>query len=186
MIMIINFHFREPYLPNIIILISLILLLISFILIKKSGKVQGANLLIMGASIAILWYIIDFFIPGIILPAIPTPEELEFTQIYGIILNGLISDLVLILSLGIIPLIIFFMNRSSKAISFFALGAIIQIFSISIGIDQYNLLMSAISLAVTAISMVLFAYYGYRIKNFFLILFALSFFIARLLLLLII
>ena len=180
MIMIITFHFREPYTPNIIILISLILLLISFILVKKDDKVKGASLLIMGVSVAILWYCIDFFIPGIFLPASPTPEELEFTRIYGIIFNGLISDLVLIVSLGIMPLVIFFMNRSSNAISFLALGAIIQIISIIIGFDQYNLVISAFSLIMTAISIALFANYGYMIKNFFLVSFALSFFIARL------
>jgi len=186
MIMTVDFHFREPYIPNIIILISLILLLISFVFAKKDDKLKGAKLLIMGSIVAILWYFIDFFIPGILLPAIPTPEDLEFTRIYGIILIGIIPDLVLILSLGILPLVVFFMNRSSNSISFLALGAIIQIISIVVGIDQYNLLISAFSLTTTAISMAFFAYYGYMIKNFFLVLFAFSFFIARLLFLLII
>ena len=186
MIMTVDFHFREPYIPNIIILISLILLLISFLLIKKDDKLKGASLLIMGSIVAILWYFIDFFIPGIILPAIPTPEDLEFTRVYGIILTGLIPDLVLILSLGILPLVVFFMNRSSNSISFLAIGAIIQIISIVVGIDQYNLLIAAFSLTTTAISMAFFAYYGYKIKNFFFVLFALLFFIARLLFLLII
>ncbi|MFX1499115.1 MAG: hypothetical protein ACFFBH_16485 [Promethearchaeota archaeon] len=184
--MTVDFHFREPYIPNIIILISLILLLISFVFVKKDDKLKGAKLLIMGSIVAILWYFIDFFIPGILLPAIPTPEDLEFTRVYGIILIDLIPDLVLILSLGILPLVVFFMNRSSNSISFLALGAIIQIISIVVGIDQYNLLISVFSLTTTAISMAFFAYYGYIIKNFFLVLFALSFFIARLLFLLII
>ena len=153
---------------------------------KKDDKVKRANILILGGIIAILWYFIDFFIPGIFLPMVPTPEDLEFTRIYGTIFTGLTPDIVLILSLGIMPLVVFFMNRSSNSISFLALGAIIQIISILVSTDPYNPLLSAFSLITMAISMACFAYYGYQIKNFLLILFAISFFIARILYLLMI
>ena len=155
-------------------------------MVKKDDKLKRENLLIIGSAFAILWYIIDFFIPGILLPAVPTPGDLEFTRIYGTIFKGLIPDLVLILSLGLMPLVLFFMNRSSNSIVYLALGAIIQIISILLSSDPYDLLLSAFSLTATAISMANFAYYGYKIKNFFLILFSLSFFIARLLFLLMI
>jgi len=149
--------------------------------VKKDDKVKRANLLIIGGIIAILWYLIDFFIPGIYLPMVPTPEDLEFTRIYGTIFTGLIPDIVLILSLGILPLVVFFMNRSSNSISFLALGATVQIISILVSTDPYNPLLSAFSLITTAISMACFAYYGYQIKNFLLILFAPSFFVAQIL-----
>ncbi len=126
----VSFHFREPFIPDIIVLISFILFLVSSILVKKDNKVKRANLLIIGGIIAILWYLIDFFIPGILLPMVPTPEDLEFTQIYRTIFTGVIPDLVLILSLGILPLLVFFMNRSSNSIFFVTLGATIQIISI--------------------------------------------------------
>jgi len=186
MIMTVSFHFREPFIPDIIALISFILFLVSGIFMKKNDKIKRVNLLIIGSATAILWYCIDFFIPGIFLPMVPTPEDLEFTYMYGVIFAGLIPDLVLILSLGILPLVVFFMNRSSNSILMLALGGIIQIISIVLGIDRYNPLLSAFSLTLTAISMACFAYYGYQIKNFLFILFALSFFIARFLFLLMI
>ena len=186
MIMVVGFHFRVPFIPNIIILISLILFLVGSILVKKDDKLKRANLLIIGSALAILWYFIDFFIPGIYLPSVPTPGDLEFTRIYGTIFNGLIPDLVLILSLGLIPLVVFFMNKSSNSIFYLALGAIIQIISILLSSDPYDLLLSAFSITTTAISMAFFAYYGYKIKNFFHILFSLSFFIARILFILMI
>ena len=184
--MTVSFHFREPFIPDIIALISFILFLVGCIFVKKDNKIKRVNLLIMGSTIAILWYCIDFFIPGILVPMAPTPEDLEFTLMYGGIFAGLIPDLVLIVSLGILPLVVFFMNRSSNSILMLALGGIIQIISIVLSIDRYNPLLSAFSLTLTAISMVFFAYYGYPIKNFLLILFALSFFIARFLFLLMI
>ncbi|MHA2127640.1 MAG: hypothetical protein ACXABO_21490 [Promethearchaeota archaeon] len=184
--MTVRFHFRVPFIPSIILLISLITYLIAIISLKKDEKLKTANLLIIGVAIAILWYIIDFFIPGILLPLVPTAADLEFTRIYGTILAGLLPDIVLILSLGVMPLVVFFMNRSSNSILYLALGAIIQIISILIGIDQYDLLISVISLIITVISMAFFAYYAYKIKNFFLILFSLSFLIARILYLLMI
>ena len=66
MIMTASFHFREPFIPDIITLISFILFLVSSILVKKDNKVKRANLLIIGGAIAILWYLIDFFIQGIL------------------------------------------------------------------------------------------------------------------------
>jgi len=186
MIMTVSFHFREPFIPDIIALISFILFLVGSIFMKKDNKIKRVNLLIIGSAIAILWYCIDFFIPGILLPMVPTPEDIEFTYMYGAIFAGVIPDLVLILSLGILPLVVFFMNRSSNSIVMLALGGIIHIISILLGIDRYNPLLSAFSLTLTAISMACFAYYGYRIKNFLLILFAMLFFIARFLLLLMI
>ena len=184
MIMTVSFHFREPFIPDIIALISFIIFLVSSIFVKKDNKVKRANLLIIGSIIAILWYVIDFFIPGILLPMVPTPEDIEFTLIYGGILAGLIPDLVLILSLGILPLVVFIVNRSANSILMLALGAIMQIISIVLSFGRFNPLLSAFSLALTAISMANFAFYGYKIKNFLLIVFAVSFFVARLLFLL--
>ena len=184
MIMTVSFHFREPFIPDIIALISFILFLVGSIFLKKDNKVKRVNLLIIGSAIAILWYVIDFFIPGIFLPAVPTPEDTEFTRIYGTIFTGLIPDIVLILGLGILPLVVFYLNRSTKSIFMLALGGIIQILSIVLGFDPYNLLLSAFSLTLTAIGMACFAFYGYKIKNFFLIVFALLFFVARFLYLL--
>jgi len=162
--MTVTFHFREPFIPDIIVLISFILFLVSSILVKKDDKVKRANILILGGIIAILWFFIDFFIPGILLPMVPTPEDLEFVQIYGTIFTGVIPDLVLILSFGILPLMVVFMNRSSNLIFILALGATIQIISILVSNDPYNPLLIGISLTLTAISMASFAYYGYQIK----------------------
>jgi hypothetical protein len=64
------------------------------------------------------------------------------------------------------------------------LGAIIQIIAIILSFDLYNTTLLVLFLITTAISMTCIAYYGYQIKNFLLVLFALSFFITRLLLVL--
>ncbi|MBY9009427.1 MAG: hypothetical protein KGD74_06145 [Candidatus Lokiarchaeota archaeon] len=66
-----------------------------------------------------------------------------------------------------------------------ALGAIMQIISIVLSFDRFNPLLSAFSLAFTAISIASFTFYGYKIKNFLLIVFAVFFFAARVLFLLI-
>ena len=186
MIMTVSFHFREPFIPDVIVLISFIIFLVGGIFVKKDSELKRASLLIMGSIIAILWYLIDFFIPGIYLPLVPSPEDLEFTRIYGAIFTGYIPDIVLILSLGILPLVVFFSNRSSKSIFILALGAIIQIVSILISIDPNDPLLSVLSLTLTAISMACYVYYSYQIKNLLLILFAASFFVGRLLYLLMI
>ncbi|MFX1524281.1 MAG: hypothetical protein ACFFCC_12295 [Promethearchaeota archaeon] len=148
---------------------------------RKDDSLKRANLLVIGSVIAILWYIIDFFIPGILLPLTPMPEDIEFTRIYGMILTGLIPDAVLILSLGIMPIAVYFINRTVKSVFLLVLGAVIQILSIVIGFNQYGSMLSMLSLILTAISMAFFAYYGYQVKNFLFILFAVSFFVARVL-----
>jgi hypothetical protein len=184
--MAINFHLREPFLPDIITLISFIFFLIASILLKKEKKLKVVNLLIVGSLIAIMWYIIDFFVPGIILPTSPTLEDLEFTRLFGIIFNGLIPDSVLILSLGIFPLLFFIKNKTTNSILFLGFSGIIQTISVIIGINPGTGLLSLISLTTTAISMGLLAYYSYNIKQLILIVFCVSFFISRLLLLLMI
>lgn len=181
LIMAVTFHFREPFPPDIITLFSFILLLVGSIVLKKQNKLKDTYLLIIGSTIALVWYVSDLFIPGIFLPAVPSPEDLEFTRIYGMIFNGLIRDLALISGLGVLPLLLFFRNRSSDSILFLALGAIIEIISILLTVDPYNLLVFTFSLITTAFSMAFFAYYGYKIKNYFIILFSLSFIVARLL-----
>jgi hypothetical protein len=155
--------------------------LVGSILVKKDNKLKRANLLIIGSVIAILWYIIDFFIPGILLPFVPSPEDIEFTRIYGTIFTGIIPDIALILSLGILPLVVYFSNRSSNSILILALGATIQIIAILLSFDLYDPLLSVLFLTTTAISMACFTYYGYQIKNILLILFPILFFITRLL-----
>ncbi|MFW9897230.1 MAG: hypothetical protein ACFFD7_15615 [Candidatus Thorarchaeota archaeon] len=179
MILTVSFHFREPFIPNIIILISLILFLVGSLYVKKDDSLKRANLLVIGSAIAILWYIVDFFIPGILLPLTPTPEDIEFTRIYGMIFAGLIPASVLILSLGIMPIAVYFMNRTAKSVIVLALGAVIQIVSVVIGFGQYGSMLSVFSLILTAISIAFFTYYGYQVKNLLFIVFAISFFIAR-------
>lgn len=181
MILTVSFHFREPFIPNIIILISLILFLVGNLYVRKDNTLKRANLLVIGSAIAILWYIIDFFIPGILLPLTPTPEDIEFTRIYGMIFTGLIPDAVLILSLGIIPIVIYFINRTANLLFVLALGAVIQILSVIIGFNQYGSVLAVFSLILTVISMGFFAYYGYQVKNILFIAFAVSFFVAHLL-----
>jgi hypothetical protein len=176
--MAVTFHFREPFPPDIITLFSFILLLVGGVVLKKQNKLKDPYLLIIGSTIALVWYISDLFIPGIILPAVPSPEDLEFTRIYGMIFNGLLRDLALISGLGILPLLLFYRNRSSGSILFLALGAILAIISILLTFDPYQLLIATFSLTATAFSMAFFAYYGYKLKNYFILLFSLSFIIA--------
>jgi hypothetical protein len=51
MIFTVSFHFREPFIPDIIALISFILFLVGSILLKKDQKIKGVNLLIIGGII---------------------------------------------------------------------------------------------------------------------------------------
>lgn len=186
MILTVSFHFRELFIPDLIMFISFVIFLVSSVFMKRQNEVKKANLFIIGSSIGVLWYFINFFIPGILLPLVPTPEDIEFTLIYGRIFTGIIPDAVLILSLGILPLVIFYKNKSSNSILFLALGASIQIAAVILSFDLYNPILTIILLTLTAISMACYAFYGYKIRNFVLILFSLSFFVARLLYLLMI
>jgi hypothetical protein len=177
---------RDPILSDVIALISFILYLIAGILTTRKKNLKAAYYFIVGSFLGILWFIINFFIPGIILPLVPTPEEIEFTQTYGMIFNGLIQDLVLIFSMGIVPIIITLKNRSKESIKLLALGALIQIISIliSLGPDAGGLAYLP-SLIIAGIAMTTFSYFGYKRNNYFLIAFAATFFISRLLVVLI-
>ncbi|MBY9008262.1 MAG: hypothetical protein KGD74_00190 [Candidatus Lokiarchaeota archaeon] len=185
-IMTILFHLRDPVFSDIFALISFILYLIAGILASREKRLKATYLIVVGSLAGILWFIVNFFIPGILLPSVPTPEELEFTLVYGTIFNGLIQDAVLLFSMGIVPIIITLKNRSSESIKFLATGALIQIISIliSIGPDSDGLL-SLPSLITTGIAMAVLSYYSYRLKYYFLIAFATTFFISRLFLVII-
>ena len=111
--MAISFHFREPLISDIVALISYIFYLgYGIYFIRKQEKYKFSNSFIIGGILGIIWYISNFFIPGIILPAVPTQEEIEFTLLYGLIFNGLIQDVVLIISIGFLPFAFSFMNKS--------------------------------------------------------------------------
>ena len=184
--MTILFHLRDPVFSDLFALISFILYLIAGILASREKRLKATYLIVVGSLAGILWFIVNFFIPGILLPSVPTPEELEFTLVYGTIFNGLIQDAVLLFSMGIVPIIITLKNRSSESIKFLAIGALIQIISIliSIGPDSDGLL-SLPSLITTGIAMAVLSYYSYRLKYYFLIAFATTFFISRLFLVII-
>lgn len=179
--MTILYHTRDPVFSDIFALIAFILYLIAGILTTREKRLKVAYLFIGGSLAGITWYIINFFIPGIYLPAVPTPEEIEFTLTYGMIFNGLIQDFVLIFSMGIVPIIITLKNPSTESIKFLALGALIQIISIliSVGPDSDGLL-SLPSLIITGVAMAVLSYYSFRNRYYFLIAFAATFFISRL------
>ena len=179
--MTILFHARDPVLSDIFALVSFGLYLIAGILRTREKRLKAAYLFIVGSLAGITWFIINFFIPGILLPAVPTPEEIEFTLTFGMIFNGLIQDLVLLFSMGIVPLIVTLKNRSSESIKFLAVGALIQIISILISLGpDYDGMLSLPSMILTGIAMVVFSYYSFKFKYFFLIAFAATFFISRL------
>ena len=184
--MTILFHTRDPVLSDIFALISFILYLIAGILTTKEKRLKATYLFIVGSLAGILWFTINFFIPGIILPLVPTPEEIEFTLVYGMIFNGLVQDAVLIFSIGIVPILITLKNRSSESIKYLAIGALIQIISIllSLGPDSEGWFFLP-SLITTGISMAILSYYSFRLKYYFLIAFAMTFFFSRLIIVLI-
>jgi len=185
-VMTILFHTRDPVLSDIFALISFILYLIAGILTTKEKRLKATYLFIVGSLAGILWFTINFFIPGIILPLVPTPEEIEFTLVYGMIFNGLVQDVVLIFSIGIVPILITLKNRSSESIKYLAIGALIQIISIllSLGPDSEGWFFLP-SLITTGISMAILSYYSFRLKYYFLIAFAMTFFFSRLIIVLI-
>ena len=184
--MTILFHTRDPVLSDIFALISFILYLIAGILTTKEKRLKATYLFIVGSLAGILWFITNFFIPGIILPLVPTPEEIEFTLVYGMIFNGLVQDVVLIFSIGIVPILITLKNRSSESIKYLAIGALIQIISIllSLGPDSEGWFFLP-SLITTGMAMAVLSYYSFRLKHYFLIAFAMTFFFSRLIIVLI-
>jgi len=185
-VMTILFHTRDPVLSDIFALISFILYLIAGILTTKEKRLKATYLFIVGSLAGILWFITNFFIPGIILPLVPTPEEIEFTLVYGMIFNGLVQDVVLIFSIGIVPILITLKNRSSESIKYLAIGALIQIISIllSLGPDSEGWFFLP-SLITTGMAMAVLSYYSFRLKHYFLIAFAMTFFFSRLIIVLI-
>lgn len=180
--MAISFHFREPMPGDIIALISFVFYLLSSLQIINKKELKLAYLFIVGSLLGVIWFIINFFIPGIILPAVPTPEEIEFTRIYGTIFNGYIQDIVLLFSLGIFPLIISLKNRDLESKRFLMIGAILAIIAllISIGPDSYGI-ESLPHVILAAIAMGFMAYFGFKVKYYLFILFVVLFFLSRIL-----
>ena len=175
-------------LTDIIGLISFMIYLIySIKLMRKENRFKLDYLFLIGGSLGIIWFIINFFIPGIYLPLVPTQEEIEFTRLFGYFFNGLIQDIVLIFSLGITPLLFYSKNKLIEKIKYLALGALIQIISIliSVGPDYYGLL-SLPQLIISGIAMGFFIYYSFNINHPLLVVFAITFFISRLFLVIII
>ena len=148
---------------------------------RKQKNFRATYLFLLGSSIGVIWFIVDFFIPGIFLPAVPTQEEIEFTLLYGLIFNGLIQDFVLIFSIGVVPVLFFLKNKSSEKIKYLLIGALIQIVSvlISIGPDSYGLL-SLPQVVISGIAMGFFIYYSSNNKHYLLVMFATTFFISQL------
>ncbi len=177
--MAISFHFRVPGISEILTLISFISLLIGSLLLKKENKHKATYLFLMGSSFEVLWQVINFFIPGIILPMIPSPEDIEFVGTYALIFTGIIPGTVLILSVGILPLLFALKNKKSDYIHSLEIGAIILIISVLIGMILGNSLLNIISMILLAISMFYFSLYGYYLKNWALIIFSVLFFISR-------
>ena len=180
MMMTISFHFRDLFLYDFILLAAFICLFIGALLIKKDKRIRSANLLIIGSLFAILWQIANFFIPGIFLHS-PTNEDLEFLSIYGLIFNDLLPGTILALGIGVLPLLVCYKNKASDFIQYLALGAIIFIISIVIGIDLSNWVLSTISLLIISVSLIFFSLYGIKLKNWGLILFSIVYFISKIL-----
>jgi len=177
--MVVSFHFRDPGLSEILTLIAFISLLIGSILIKKRNKRKATYLLLIGSLLLVIWQLIDFFIPGIILPLIPTTEDIEFVQTYGLIFTGIIPGAILILSIGILPLLFSLKNKKLDVNHFLEIGSIFLIISVIIRINLDNSMLNVISMIILAISMISFALYGYSLKNWALIIFSVLFFISK-------
>ena len=180
MMMSISFHFRDLYLSDFILLASFISLFIGALLIKKDKRIESANLLIAGSLFAILWQITNIFIPGIFLHS-PTDEDLEFLRIYGLIFNDLLPGTILIIGIGVFPLLVCYKNKTSDFIHFLAVGAVIFIISIVIGIDLSNWVLYTISILIILVSMTFFSLFGIKLKNWALILFSILYFISKIL-----
>ena len=178
MMMTISFHFRDLFLSDFVLLTSFFSLFIGTLLIKKDKQINSANLLIVGSVLAVLWQITNFFIPGIFLHS-PTDEDLEFLGAYGLIFNDLLPGTIFIVGIGILPLLVCYKNKASDSIQFLAIGAIIFIISIVIGIDLSNWVLSTISVLIILVSMIFFSLYGIKLKNWGLILFSILYFISK-------
>ncbi len=179
----ISFHFRDLLLSDFMLLASYICFFIGALLIKKDKRIKSTNLLIVGSILAILWQITNFFILGIFLHS-PTDEDLEFLRIYGLIFNDLLPGTILIIGIGVFPLLVCYKNKTSDFIQFLALGAVIFIISIVIGIDRSNWILYTISVLIIIVSMTFFSLYGIKLKNWALILFSILYFISKILYLL--
>ena len=178
--MTISFHFRDLFLSDFILLASFISLFIGTLMIKKDKRIKSANLLIVGSLLAVLWQITNFFIPGIFLHS-PTDEDLEFLSIYGLIFNDLLPGTIFIIGIGVLPLLVCYKNKLSDFIQYLAMGAIIYIISIVIGIDLSNWVLYTISILIILVSMIFFSLYGIKLKNWGLILFSILYFISKIL-----
>jgi hypothetical protein len=183
--MAISFHFREPAISDVIALLAFIIYLAYGIkVIRKTKNYKFAYSFLIGGLLGLIWFIINFFIPGIFLPAVPTQEEIDFTRFYGLVFNGLIQDIVLILSIGFFPFAFSLKNNSIENYKLLATGGFIQIIAVlyAIGPDAYGLF-SLPQIIISGIAMAFFFYYGYINKQYLLLIFAATFFVSRVFLL---
>ena len=178
--MTISFHFRDVHLSEVILLLSFISLLIGSILIKKKNRFKSPRILILGSSLTLTWQIINFFIPGIYLSS-PTIEDIEFLSIYGLIFTGIIPGTILLLSISILPLIFTYKNKEIESIRYLAIGALIFIISVFIGVDLSNFIVNLFVLIIIASALVFFAIFGYKIKNWCIIIFSVLYFMSKVL-----
>jgi len=134
----------------------------------------------LGSSLALIWQIINFFIPGIYLSS-PTIEDLEFLSMYGLIFTGIIPGIILLLSISILPLIFTYKNKEVESIRYFAIGALIFIISVFIGVDLSSFIVNAFVLIIIASALVFLAIFGYKVKNWGFIIFSFLYFMSKLL-----
>jgi len=176
--MTVSFYFQNPSFSDILSLSAFILYLMGVILLRKKEDVKFSMLLVIGSIITISWYIANFFIPRAILLANPNVQEVQFVKSYAYIIDELIPHLVLIFSIGILPIIVGINNRDNFG-TLLALGGVIFIASLITVPGLNNLTIAIISLIILRISMTFFAFYGYKLKQALFIIFSGVIFSAR-------
>lgn len=169
--MAIIYHFANPDIVNIILLIGYIILVIAGIHLKIQKKeVKKPTFFTLSGFLAALWYFVFFFIPAFMFTSPPTIEEIQFTDMYLLVWHELIPGLILIISLGVINIIIGLNNREDYG-SYLLISGII--FIISILLDF--IVLPIITSIFMTISLLFFLYYSLRIKSIYLAVFCVTF-----------
>ncbi|MFW9968652.1 MAG: hypothetical protein ACFFDF_00530 [Candidatus Odinarchaeota archaeon] len=181
--MVIIYHFANPDIVNIIRLIAFILLVYAgYNLRKKNEDIKSPNLFLVSGFVGIVWYIVFFFIPAYMFTTLPTPAEIQFTNIYSFVLHSLVPTLILIAILGIIIIIIGVKNKENYGLWLLVSG-ILFITYISLDLvpaisDLIDLILSITIFIGIVLSSGAFLYFSIKFKSYYLIIFNVLFLLS--------
>ncbi|MFX1241275.1 MAG: hypothetical protein ACFFA7_08520 [Promethearchaeota archaeon] len=167
--MVIIYHFANPNISNIILLVAFIVLIIAgYNFKKKMDQFNNSKLFLICGIIGTIWFIISFLIPAYMFTTPPTPAEIQYTYIYSLIWHNLVPSIILIGIFGIISIILGLKNLENHGLWIVLSGTF---FITSMLLDLFSILAIIIFIGMM-IASCFYLYFSIRLKNPYLIAFS--------------